>query len=70
MQVLENRLTELQSQYSDESKQIPRPEFWGGYRVVPSVIEFWHSQPSRLHDRVRFSRGSEREDWKAERLSP
>ncbi|HEU5088671.1 MAG TPA: pyridoxine 5'-phosphate oxidase C-terminal domain-containing protein, partial [Roseiflexaceae bacterium] len=41
---------------------------WGGFRVVPDVVEFWQGRPSRLHDRLRFRR--EAGDWLLERLSP
>ena len=63
---LEARTRELERQYSDGL--IPRPEHWGGYRVVPDVIEFWQGRPSRLHDRLRYSRQGSR--WLIERLSP
>jgi len=49
---------------------VPRPPFWGGYRVVPDTIEFWRGRPSRLHDRLRFRRSSPTEAWVLERLSP
>jgi pyridoxamine 5'-phosphate oxidase len=47
---------------------VPRPEHWGGYRVVPDLIEFWQGRPSRLHDRICYelSDGS----WRISRLSP
>jgi pyridoxamine 5'-phosphate oxidase len=45
-----------------------RPAHWGGYRVVPEMIEFWQGQPSRLHDRVRYRR--ERDRWVLDRLAP
>ncbi len=48
---------------------IPRPGFWGGYRVVPSAIEFWQGRPSRLHDRLKYSREASG-DWTIKRLSP
>ena len=48
---------------------IPRPGFWGGYRVIPSAIEFWQGRPSRLHDRLKYNRGTNG-DWAIERLSP
>ncbi len=66
-EVLEARLAELQQRYADEAPS--RPPFWGGYRVVPSAIEFWQGGPNRLHDRLRYTR---RDDgaWAIERLSP
>ena len=45
-----------------------RPEGWGGYRLVPSVVEFWQGRPGRLHDRIRFRREADR--WVRERLAP
>jgi pyridoxamine 5'-phosphate oxidase len=47
---------------------IPRPEHWGGYRVIPERIEFWQGRPNRLHDRILFTKVGD--DWKIERLSP
>ena len=47
---------------------IPLPEFWGGYRVVPDTVEFWQGRPSRLHDRLRYTRDGVA--WRVERLSP
>jgi len=64
--VLEARNRALEIQYPDG--QIPRPEHWGGYRVVPAVIEFWQGRPSRLHDRLRYTRSDR--GWLVERLSP
>ena len=65
---LEQLVKEYQEKYSDESA-IPRPEHWGGYRVIPERIEFWQGRPSRLHDRLRFSR-IEQGAWILERLAP
>ena len=51
-----------------EGAEIPCPEHWGGYRVIPEQFEFWQGRPNRLHDRLRYSKTST--DWKIERLSP
>jgi pyridoxamine 5'-phosphate oxidase len=47
---------------------IPRPPFWGGFRLHPARIEFWYGRPDRLHDRIVYTRQSE--GWKIERLYP
>jgi pyridoxamine 5'-phosphate oxidase len=47
---------------------VPLPDFWGGYRVVPDAIEFWEHQDDRLHDRVRYERTES--GWRRERLAP
>ena len=57
------RMTEFQG------KVVPVPPFWGGYRVIPGTIEFWQGRPSRLHDRLRYSRQPDG-SWKRDRLSP
>jgi pyridoxamine 5'-phosphate oxidase len=64
---LERRHEELMTQYPDGN--VPRPANWGGYRVIPSAIEFWQGRPSRLHDRVRFVRRPDG-TWAKERLAP
>lgn len=64
---LEQRLAEVTKEF--EGRDIPVPEFWGGYHVVPESIEFWHGRRSRMHDRLRYTRQADG-TWKRERLSP
>jgi pyridoxamine 5'-phosphate oxidase len=64
---LEAELRVVEARFGDGD--IPLPEHWGGFRVVPETIEFWQGRESRLHDRIRYSReGGGR--WRVERLSP
>ncbi|GAB4035425.1 pyridoxamine 5'-phosphate oxidase [Spirosoma jeollabukense] len=65
-EVLETRQRELEARFADQP--IPRPPYWGGFRVVPDVLEFWQGRPSRLHDRIRYRK--EGDNWIIERLSP
>ncbi|UFH54365.1 pyridoxamine 5'-phosphate oxidase [Spirosoma sp. KNUC1025] len=64
--VLEIRQQELEAQFAGQP--VPRPPYWGGFRVVPDVLEFWQGRPSRLHDRIRYRK--EAGAWLIERLSP
>jgi len=65
-EVLETKSAEIASRY--EGEPVPRPPFWGGYRVSPVLVEFWQGRESRLHDRLLY----EIRDgaWSIERLSP
>jgi pyridoxamine 5'-phosphate oxidase len=71
-EVLEEKMRELENKFSEapepSKNSVPLPEFWGGYLLLPDSIEFWQGRPSRLHDRLRYSKGLE--GWKVERLSP
>jgi len=50
--------------------EVPRPQYWSGYRVLPLVMEFWHDRPFRLHDRVEFRRETTSGSWIKTRLYP
>ena len=63
---LEVTYREIEQSY--EGKSVPRPPFWGGFRIVPHRIEFWYGRPDRLHDRLRYERDADA--WKIERLYP
>jgi pyridoxamine 5'-phosphate oxidase len=65
--ILEKRLRELEAKY--EGREIPRPPFWGGYRVEPGAIEFWQGRENRLHDRLLYRR-LDSGSWRMERLQP
>lgn len=62
---LEARVREVEARFEDE---VPRPDTWGGYRLVPERIELWQDRASRLHDRAFYERVDGR--WRCERLAP
>lgn len=69
-QVLERRVREVEDRFEGQ-EDIPVPEFWGGLRVLPEMVEFWQGRESRLHDRFRYLKDGEgKAEWKIERLSP
>ena len=63
---LEARVAELAARGPEE---LPLPPMWGGYLIVPRIIEFWESRPDRLHDRVEYRRGGDG-SWNRRRLEP
>lgn len=68
-QILEDNVKRLEAQYA-EAEALPLPDFWGGYRVIPSHIEFWQGRSSRLHDRIAYTRTTEGGAWTRVRLAP
>jgi len=63
---LERRFAELATEFDGEP--IPRPETWGGWRLVPETVEFWQGRPNRFHDRILYRRDGE--GWSMQRLAP
>ena len=65
-ETLEERYREIERRFV--GRDVTRPPFWGGYRIVPHQLEFWYGRPDRLHDRVLYVR--EATGWRIERLYP
>lgn len=67
---LEARVKDVEERFNGKD-EIPVPEFWGGLRVVPEMVEFWQGRPSRLHDRFMYTKDEGSDGgWRIERLSP
>lgn len=67
--VLEENEQKYRGQFPDNN-HIPRPEHWGGFRIIPTRIEFWQGRSSRLHDRIVFLRKDTAAAWERYRLAP
>ncbi|KAL5501312.1 PDX3 [Sanghuangporus vaninii] len=72
---LSKRYNEVKNSFGVKEGQleadIPLPDFWGGWRVIPFEVEFWAGKPSRLHDRVRYTRKLDSDvEWRIERIAP
>ena len=64
--VITSKLDELEKKY--DGKEIPRPDHWGGFIIVPKTIEFWQGHEGRIHDRLKFFKNGH--NWEIKRLSP
>ncbi len=64
---LEDKFEQLLQKYGD--KEVPMPDSWGGYKVIPERIEFWQGRRSRMHDRIEYQKQTDG-DWRIQRLAP
>jgi pyridoxamine 5'-phosphate oxidase len=69
-EIIEDR-DDLEQRFAKvSSDHLIRPEFWGGYGIVPKVIEFWQGRPSRMHDRIAYTKDDSMDSWSIHRLAP
>jgi pyridoxamine 5'-phosphate oxidase len=66
-EVIEENAAKYEKMFDDGV--IPRPQHWGGYRITPTMMEFWQGRSNRLHDRISYCL-EEKNSWKIERLAP
>jgi pyridoxamine 5'-phosphate oxidase len=64
--LLEMKMKEMKEKF--KSGEVPLPDYWGGYKIIPETFEFWQGQPNRLHDRIYYTKNQE--SWDIERLAP
>ena len=65
--ILELKLEEMKLKFSNG--EIPLPDFWGGYRIIPKTFEFWQGRPNRLHDRFKYLK-QDNDSWIIDRIAP
>jgi pyridoxamine 5'-phosphate oxidase len=65
---LEANFEELKQRFKDQD--VPLPDFWGGYTLLPEAIEFWQGRTGRLHDRILYTRSAKDQEWEIQRLNP
>lgn len=68
--LLETRFAAVEEAYRDAGDGVARPPHWGGYRVVPRMLEFWQGRRSRMHDRIRYRQSPDPKSWIIERPTP
>jgi len=65
---LEERYAKVEARFA--GAEVPLPPQWGGYRIVPDVVEFWQGRKGRMHDRLVYRRAGDEANWSIERLAP